>query len=103
MSSTTDGSNNRREVAAPRLAGVNLLAWILVLQVLTLFGQWSGRGTGVGGAETALAQVPDAGAQRLEIINQLKDLNQRIDKLTDLLAGGNLQVKLTKEPDNKGS
>lgn len=98
MAPTTSDSTNPARLGASRPAGSRLLAWIVVLQVLTLIGQWTGRGT--GSPATALAQVPDAGAQRLEIIDQLKGMNQRLDRLTDLLAGGNLQVKLAKDPDS---
>jgi hypothetical protein len=47
---------------------------------------------------TAQAQVPDAGAQRLEMIDQLKASNDKLDKMISILESGKLQVQLTK-PD----
>ena len=47
-----------------------------------------------------MAQIPDAGAQRIEIIEQLKSLNSKLDKIGDLLAGGKLQVRAA-APDEK--
>ena len=74
------------------------LAVIVVLQVVTIIGQW----IAVPGAMPARAQIPDAGAQQLEIINQLKSTNDKLDKLVTLLSGGNLQVKVTRADDSKG-
>jgi hypothetical protein len=89
--------------APPRIVGSQLLAWILALQILTLVGQWTAPagGGGAGGAATALAQVPDAGEQRLEIIDQLKGVNDKLGKLADVLTSGDLQVTLTKPPEKK--
>jgi len=75
------------------------LAVIVVLQVVTLIGQWV---TTPGNATPAHAQVPDAGAQQLEMINEIKGTNQRLDKLTALLSSGSLQVKVAKTDDTKG-
>jgi len=72
---------------------------LLVLQCLILIGQWTGPS---GYVSTAGAQVPDAGAQRIQMIQQLKDLNGKMDDLIRFLEGGNLQVKAVKPDDNKG-
>ncbi len=72
----------------------NVLVAVLVLQVLTLLGQW------FGGMPTAQAQIPDAGEQRVEIIGQLRDINGKLDNLIDLLSTGGAQVKIAK-PDDK--
>jgi hypothetical protein len=72
----------------------NLLVIILVLQVLILCGQW------FGGLPQAQAQIPDAGAQRNEIIDNLKDVNAKLDKLVDILQNGVVQVKVAR-PDDK--
>ena len=51
-----------------------------------------------GGTRTAIAAgIPDSGAQAQATIDQLSELNKRVDKLQSFLESGNLSVKL-KEP-----
>lgn len=75
------------------------LAVIVVLQVITVIGQWI---VPPGGATPAHAQLPDAGAQRNEVISQIKGTNERLDRLVSLLSSGNLQVKVAKPDETKG-
>jgi cell division protein FtsB len=74
-----------------------LLAVVLMLQILILLTQWFG---GHGTVSTAQAQVPeaDATAQRLEIIDELKANNAKLDQIAAVLSSGNLQVHVT-NPD----
>jgi len=75
--------------------------WIVVvvaLQIMTVLGQW----VGTPRATPAMAQVPDAGMQQHEIIEQLKGTNDRLDKLIALLSGGKLQVTVAKPDETKG-
>lgn len=72
---------------------------LLMLQCMILIGQWTGSG---GYVSTATAQVPDAGAQRIQMIQELKDLNGKMDNLIRLLKDGNLQVKVANPDDKKG-
>lgn len=44
------------------------------------------------------ALVPDAAAQRNEMLQELRELNARIDKLTELLASGRVSVEVKREP-----
>jgi hypothetical protein len=53
-------------------------------------------------ARPAMAQIPDAGAQRDQMIEQMKSTNEKLDKLLALLSGGDLQVKVAKPDENKG-
>jgi hypothetical protein len=73
-------------------------AWVVVvtLQVLILLGQW----VGVPVASRAQAQVPDSGAQQNQMIDSLKSIDSKLDRIGDLLASGKLQVKATL-PDDK--
>ena len=71
---------------------------VVLLQILTVVGQWVGSPR----ATPVMAQVPDAGLQRIQIIDQLKGTNDRLDKLIALLSGGNLQVKVAKPDETKG-
>ena len=69
-----------------------LLAAVLVLQVVTLAGQW----TGHAGSNDARADLPpDPGAQRLAQTEELKAMNQKLDRLVSVLEGGRLEVKVS--------
>ena len=68
-----------------------LLVVILVLQALVLLGQWTGGGAVLPAAQ---AQIPDSGAQRNRIIDELASLNQKADALLKLIDSGKIQVKV---------
>ena len=68
-----------------------LLAAVLVLQVLTLAGQWTGR----AGSNEARADLPDTAAQRIAQTEEIKSMNQKLDRLVSLLEGGRLEVKVS--------
>jgi hypothetical protein len=70
-----------------------LLTVILVLQVLTLLNQFISPSL-----PAARAQIPDAGAQQLQIIQLLQSSNDKLDKLLSILESGKLQVQVAK-PD----
>lgn len=74
------------------------LAVVVVLQSIMLLSLW------VGGPQLpqAAAQVPDAGAQRLAMIQELRGVNSRLDKLVTVLESGNLQVRVAKPDDQNG-
>jgi hypothetical protein len=74
------------------------LAVVVVLQVMLLLSQW---GAGPS-ARIAQAQIPDAGEQRVQMIDAQKATNDKLDKLLDLLKSGDLQVKVVKPDDAKG-
>jgi hypothetical protein len=76
-----------------------LLAAVLVLQGLILAGQWTG---GHDYLTSARAQVPDPANRQLQMIDELKESNAKLDKIIALLDGGNLQVKVQKTDDAKG-
>ena len=76
-----------------------LLVVVIALQGLMLIGQWSG---GTSLLSTAQAQVPDPANRQLQMIEELRNLNGKMDELMGLLKGGDLQVKVAKtEEDNK--
>lgn len=68
-----------------------LIAVVIALQVLILSSLWLGHSL-----PTAQAQIPDPGAQRKETVDELKALNTKVEKLTEFLAGGKLQVVVQK-------
>jgi hypothetical protein len=73
-----------------------LLIVVIVLQSLTLLGQW----TGSPRIAPASAQIPDPGAQRLQMVDEQKATNQKLDRLINLLESGKLQV-IASMPDEK--
>jgi hypothetical protein len=76
-----------------------LLSVVIALQGLILIGQWTG---GHDYLTTARAQVPDPANRQLQMIDELKESNTKLDKIVGLLEGGNLQVKVQKSDDAKG-
>jgi hypothetical protein len=81
-----------------------LLVVVIVLQSLTIAGQWLG-----GGASSAPrilpaaeAQFANAGADRQAMVDELKQTNNKLDKIYSALTGGNIQVKAVLPDDQKG-
>ena len=74
-----------------------ILVVIVVLQGLILMGQW----TGSGPLTPAQAQVPDAGAQRIQMIEELRRLNGKMDVLVEKLESGKLQVRVEAAAEKK--
>ena len=73
-----------------------LLAAVLVLQVLTLAGQWGGQAA----SNTARADLPpDPAAMRLQQTEELKQLNQKLDKMVTILQSGRLEVRISNLAD----
>jgi hypothetical protein len=73
-----------------------LIAMVLVLQVVMLLTLWLGTPI-----STARAQLPDAGAQQQEIIDQLKLGNEKLEKMIGILESGKLQVIVAKPDDSQ--
>ncbi len=73
------------------------LGLVVAMQALILATLW----TGGPSARPAAGQVPDAGAQQQQIIDQLRATNEKLDKLVDLLGSGNLQVRVAADAGRK--
>ena len=67
-----------------------LLTAVVVLQVLTLAGLWTGQPR----VSQAEASIPDPGGQREQMIAELKATNAKLDRLVGLLESGKLEVKV---------
>lgn len=67
-----------------------LLIAVLVLQVLTLAGSW-----GLSYVSDARADIPDPGAQRAAQTEEMRSMNQKLDRLVSILEGGKLKVEVT--------
>ncbi|MEX0887178.1 MAG: hypothetical protein WD009_12150 [Phycisphaeraceae bacterium] len=76
-----------------------VLTVLAVLLVLNLWVGWHALSTGPAGdmvtvATPARAQgIPDGGAQRLEIVNQLKLVNVRLAELGEFMRSGEMRVR----------
>ncbi len=70
-----------------------LLVAVIVLQSLILISQW----TGSSPVTPAYGQIPDAGGQRQQIIDELKTLNGKMDRMVDTLKSGEVQVRVPKD------
>lgn len=75
-----------------------LLAVVIALQSLVLIGQW----TGGPQLASAVAQVPDPANRQMQMIDELKSINSKMDQLIGILQDGKLQVKVSNPDDNKG-
>lgn len=77
-----------------------LLAAVLVLQVITLAGQWSGH---AGSNEARADLPPDPAAQRIAQTQAMNDISRKLDRLVTILESGRLEVKVSNIGDaNKG-
>ena len=72
-----------------------LLIAVIVLQSLILISQWSHKPSVM--ESTAYGQIPDAGGQRQQIIDELKTLNGKMDRMVDTLKSGEVQVRVPKD------
>ena len=75
-----------------------LLAAVLVLQVITLAGQWGGKPVLVGEAR---ADVTNPAERRIAMTDELKSINGKLDRLIGVLEGGRLKVEVTNMPNDK--
>jgi hypothetical protein len=66
------------------------------LQALILVTLW---GAGPSARVARADGIPDAGAQRDEMIQQQKATNEKLDKLLAFLAGGDLKVTVNKSEE----
>ncbi len=72
-----------------------ILTLLAVLLSLQLWTQWTTSSPVV--ATTTYAQgIPDSGAQRKQIVDQLKLLNTKVDKLNSMFATGKAVVTVRK-------
>lgn len=72
-----------------------LLGIVIALQVMLLIGQWVNPS-----ASTAQAQVPNPSERQMEMIDQLRTLNGKVDHLISVLQGG-IDVRVPKSDKDK--
>jgi hypothetical protein len=71
-----------------------LLVAALVVQAGIIIGLWYGPS-----AQQARAEIPDAGAQTIQLIQLQTDTNAKLDKIIGILDGGDLKVTVSKADD----
>lgn len=76
-----------------------LLTAVVILQGVILIGQWTGSGVSLPAAH---AQVPDPANRQMQMIDELKSVNTKLDRIASVLEGGQLQVRVAKTEENKG-
>jgi hypothetical protein len=77
-----------------------LLVVVIVLQLIIVAGQWLGAPSVVAPANAQGAKDP--AADRAALLDGLKSIDAKLDKLNDFLASGNLQVKVIQPDEAKG-
>ena len=74
-----------------------LLTALVVLQGLTLAGIWSNQNI----LPQANAQGVDPGQQRLQQLDELKNISGKLDRIAGLLEGGKVQVHVVNDDEKK--
>ncbi len=77
-----------------------LNAILTILTVVLGVQLWTTWTAGPAWSDTARAQgIPDGGAQRQQIVDQLKLVNKKVDQLQGLLTSGKVRVRLAEAPE----
>ena len=90
-------TNQQNDSSRDRKTAVKLLTAVLVLQGLTLAGQWTGQPRV---ASDARADIPDPGAQRLAMVEEQRQTNAKLDRLIALLESGQVKVQVENDDDD---
>jgi len=77
-----------------------LLVVVIALQLMIVAGQWLGAPSVVPAANAQGAKDP--AADRAALLDGLKSIDTKLDKLNDFLASGDLQVKVINPDEAKG-
>jgi hypothetical protein len=80
------------------MKATRLLLVIAILQALTLVTLWKGDS---GLTASAHAAVPEPGADRKEMVSELKSMNDKLASVLKLMESGKLQVVVAPPPDDK--
>lgn len=78
-----------------------LLAVVVVLQGLLLLGQWTGGVSLFERPAQAQVNIPDPGARQLQMIEELKGVNSRMDRMLALMQSGEMKVKTVAADEKK--
>ena len=72
------------------------LVAIIALQGVLIVGLWSGQ-PNAAHAKVDSAALPDPGARQLQMIDELKGVNAKLDRMASLLQSGDIQVKVKED------
>ena len=75
-----------------------ILVAIIAIQGMLLLGQWSGQ---PNAAHAKIENLPDPGARQLQMIDELKAVNNRLERALNLLQSGEVQVKVKQDAAKK--
>lgn len=78
----------------------NWIAVVVLLQLVIVAGQWLGSPRTLSVAE---AQITDPGRDRMQMLDVLRGIDAKLEKMNDLLASGKLQVRTTAADEGKGA
>jgi hypothetical protein len=76
------------------------LVAIIALQGMLILGQWSGQ-PNTAHAKGETTNLPDPGARQLQMIDELKSMNNKLDRLATLVQSGEVTVKVRQEAAKK--
>jgi hypothetical protein len=77
-----------------------LLTVIIVLQSLLVAALWTSPANSANVARADI-NIPNPGERQIAMLDELKGINAKMDKVLGVLQGGDLQVKVAKQDDSK--
>ena len=75
-----------------------LLTAVVALQVVTLLTSWTGNSTI---KPAVAADIPDPGSRQMQMIDELKQLNSKLGRLTDFVESGRVKVVVSESDQKK--
>lgn len=73
-----------------------MMSVVIALQLLILAGQWLGGGSYLSSAN---AQLADPGRDRAQLLDEMRAINAKLDRLTEILSSGSLQVRVVQSDE----
>src|SRR5438105_4597600 len=98
MSTMNQRDRGPREPNGEAMKTSKLLVVVIVLQSLALLSMWAGQPS--AGTARADTQLPNPGERQIQMIDELKAINGKLEKLNSMLQSGELRVK-TDSKDKK--
>jgi hypothetical protein len=78
----------------------SVLTVLAVLLTLQLFTAWTTSPAMISDAQAAGSGIPDAGAQRKQIVDELKLLNSKVNQLNTMFSSGAAKVTVIRTTDD---
>ncbi len=77
------------------------LVAIIAIQGMLLVGQWSGRPNAAHAKGIDTANLPDPGARQIQMIDELKAMNAKLERLSALVQSGEVTVKVKQQEQKR--